>query len=607
MSSYDTLVQQCRSIIQDALESLDYDMVPFDVGPARGGHADMSSNVAFLLAKKMRQSPACMAEMVAGQCSVSGMVGVIESHPAGYVNITARWDILGQSILKECVNQDWDFGAKDTVTIEHTSVNPNKALHIGHVRNIVIGDVLARILRRVGHKVRVLNYVDDLGLQVAEAVLGFMHLGFDMNTPGDQKFDAYCGDVVYVEAARRCQDDAELQEVRSRILQDMERDYTPASHMAAEVTRKVLQAQLQTCWDMDIFYDLLNYESHIIESGLWGETFEKLKEMEITHLESDGDNKGCWVIGDKVIVRSNGTATYVAKDIPYAAWKMGAVQDPFSYVEYPGQPGGPLLQSALKDGMNADFGSHTVITVVDSRQARLQDMVTDIMARLAPSGSYVHLGYEAVTISPDTARILGIESEKNIQMSGRRGINVGADMVLDMLRRRAADETSKRNSDIDTNEVSRIIGVGTLRYEMIRQDLGRPITFDMDKSLRMEGDTASYILYSHARACRILEKSGTKPDYGGRLDVLVQDREKALLRLLSTYCVILNNAAENLAPKVVARYCYDMAVAFNMFYESTRVIGAKEYENARLCLVDAFCIVLRDALKTLGIGAPSRM
>lgn len=615
---YGRLLEEADRIIRDALDTLGYPEVRFSVEPSREGHGDASSNVAFLLAGELRLSPREVAAAVAGSCRAGGLVLSVEAHPSGYLNMRADWDRLAGVILAECVREGYGSGSSGAgarVSVEHTSVNPNKALHIGHVRNIVVGDVISRILRKAGHTVRVLNYIDDSGLQVADVVLGFTRLGFAAEPPGGEKFDAYCGDRVYVGTTRECEKDPSLQEARREILREIERGDTESARVAERVTRRVLAAQLQTCWNLGVRYDLLNYESQIVRSGLWGRAFERLKREGLATLETGGENAGCWVMGEKVIVRSNGTATYMAKDIPYAAWKLGLLEDPFGYEEYPGgQPGGPTLyQSTLEGGRPMDFAAERVITVIDTRQASLQKAVSEAVSRISPGGegSYVHLGYEAVTLSPGTAGQLGMDTGGRAQMSGRRGIYIGADAVYETLCRRAAAETAKRNPGMDARTleaVSRAVAVGTIRYEMIRQDLGRAIVFDLERSTSLEGDTAPYLLYSHARACRILEKAPGPPDHLADPAVLESGRERDLIRLLGMYGMVVEGASANLSPKVVARYCHDLAVAFNAFYESSRVIGAGgPLENARLRLVDGFGAVIRDALGILGIEAPARM
>ena len=608
--AYETLLEDARDIIDAALAGMP--RAEYAVEPARPGFGDASSNAAFLMAGAMRMRPSEVAARIAERCSPGGLVSGVEAHPSGYLNVRADWDMLSGRIMESCMSEGYGggFGDRSTV-VEHTSVNPNKALHIGHVRNVVIGDTISRILRKAGDRVTVLNYVDDSGLQVADVVLGFTQMGYDTEPPPGKKFDAYCGDVVYVGVTERAGTDPSLKERSRKILADIERGDTESAKVAAEVTRRVLADQLETCWSLGVVYDMLNYESQVVRSGLWETAFRKMREMEMATLAREGENAGCWVIRDKVIVRSNGTATYMAKDIPYASWKMGLVEDPFTYKEYGAQPDGTTLyESVLEGGRRMEReAADRVITVIDSRQADLQKTVSDIMERFG-GGEYIHLGYEAVTLSAATARTLGVQTQTGSQMSGRRGIYVGADQMYAKLRDRAAEETYKRNPDMGkdvVDAISRAVAVGAIRYEMIRQDLGRAITFDMERSTRLEGDTAPYLQYSHARARRILERAASEPDYAGDMSVLVQNKERAMLRLLGMYNIVVGDAYRNLSPKVVARYCHDLAVAFNTFYESYKVIGAGDLENARLCLTGAFCRVISDALGVLGIPAPERM
>lgn len=610
MMAYGMLLDAARDLIDAALGDTPHD-VRYAVDLARPGFGDASSNVAFLLAGVMKERPADIAGRIAGRCVPGGIIQKVEAHQTGYLNVWADWDVLGGLVIRSCMKAGYGggFGNKTSV-VEHTSVNPNKALHIGHVRNVIVGDSLSRILRKAGDRVTVLNYVDDSGLQVADVVLGFTRLGYVTEPPPGKKFDAYCGDVVYVGVSRQTQDDDTLKKKSRDILADIEKGGTESARMAAEVTRRVLADQLETCRRLGAAYDMLNYESQIVRSGLWKNVFEMLKEMGAAKLETEGVNTGCWVIRDKVIVRSNGTATYMAKDIPYAAWKLGLVDDPFTYGEYCTQPDGTTLYETVLEG-GQDLrreAADRVITVIDSRQASLQKTISNIMKRLG-GGAYIHLGYEAVTLSADTAKMLGVGTGDS-QMSGRRGIYVGADAMYETLRTRAAAETAKRNSAMPAGEVDSIsdaVAVGAIRYEMIRQDLGRAITFDMERSTRLDGDTGPYLQYSHARARRILEKAPAKPDHAQDLSCLAEAKERTMLRLLGTYPMVMGDAYHNLSPKVVARYCHDLAVAFNTFYESYKVIGAGEFENARLCLTEAFCVVISDALGVLGIAAPHRM
>jgi arginyl-tRNA synthetase len=550
-----------------------------------------------------------------------------EAHPSGYLNFFANWEKLNQLILSESNLDTFGFvelGNQSTIVVEHTSVNPNKALHIGHIRNIIIGDTISRILRKADYKVNVLNYVDDSGLQVADILVGFTHLGFNQESPDGKKFDHYCGDDVYVKTTQKYEEDSSLEEIRKNVLKDLEDESSETAKLADVVTRKVLSNQLETCWNLSVYYDCLNFESQIIRSGLWTGIFEKLKEMKLVEFENDGKNAGCWVIRgdgkeeDKIVVRSNGTATYIAKDIPYAAWKLGLLDDPFYYEKYPkDQPNSQkLFQTTLNSGdaTKENFSGSKVITVIDSRQARLQKIITELMGKFkSVPDAYVHLGYESVTLSSDTANTLGLETDgKQTQMSGRKGLYVSADSVYDLLKERTIQETTKRHPEIDSSEIQNIahsISVGTLRYEMIKQDLDKMITFDLTKSLSLEGDTAPYIQYTFARASRILEKSQRIPSIDIDFSLLSEKTELNLVKSIGLFGIFVRDAANNFSPKVIARYSHDLAVSFNSFYEHTKVlgIGDEKLENARLCLVNSFKITLEKSLDLLGIVAPNKM
>ena len=626
--TFQSILDEIQNNLNKVLSEMDVSEVDFSVEPAKPGFGDVSTNIAFLLAKQLKKSPKDIAELFSENYNKSTHTLVVksEAHPSGYLNFFANWEKLSQLILSESNLDTFGFvelGNKSTIVVEHTSVNPNKALHIGHITNIIIGDTISRILRKADYSVNVLNYIDDSGLQVADILLGFTHLGFSQDPPDGKKFDHYCGDDVYVKTTQKYEEDSSLEEIRKNVLKDLEDESSEIAKLGDVVTRKVLANQLETCWNLSVTYDCLNFESQIIRSGLWSKIFEKLKEMKLVEFENDGKNAQCWVIRgegkeeDKVIVRSNGVATYIAKDIPYAAWKLGLLEDPFYYEKYPtSQPGThELWQTTLNsDGSKENFTGQKVITVIDSRQARLQKIVTDLMGKFksAPD-AYSHLGYESVTLSSDTAKTLGLETDgKQAQMSGRKGLYVSADSVYDLLKEKIVAETTKRRPEIDSAEIQRIahdVSVGTLRYEMIKQDLDKIITFDLTKSLSLEGDTAPYIQYTFARASRILEKSERTPSIDVDYSLLSESSELDLVKTIGLFGIHVRDAANNLSPKVVARYCHDLAVSFNSFYEKNKVLGLDDenLEDTRLCLVNSFKMTLEKALDLLGVVAPSRM
>ncbi|MDH3736746.1 MAG: arginine--tRNA ligase [Nitrosopumilus sp.] len=627
--TFQSILDEIENNLKKILDGLSIPDVKFSVEPAKPGFGDVSSNISFLLSKQLKKKPKDIAEMLSEKYShySNTLVLKTEAHPSGYLNFFANWEKLPQLILSESYLDEFgdvDIGKDSTIVVEHTSVNPNKALHIGHIRNIIIGDTVSRILNKANYKVKVLNYVDDSGLQVADIIVGFNHFGFNQEPPAGKKFDHYCGDDVYVKTTEKYEKDSSLEEIRKNVLKELEDADSETAKFADKITKRVLANQLETCWNLAVSYDCLNFESQIIRSGLWSKIFEKLKEMTLIEFENEGKNAGCWVIRgenkeeDKVIVRSNGTATYIAKDIPYAAWKLGLLEDPFNYKKYEKeQPNSRILWQSTLDKANSvsqDFSGDKVVTVIDSRQARLQKIITTLMGKFKSiPDAYIHLGYESVTLSSDTAKILGLDTDgKQTQMSGRKGLYVNADSVYDILKEKTKQETQKRHPEMISSEIEKIahyVSVGTLRYEMIKQDLDKIIAFDLTKSLSLEGDTAPYIQYTHARASRILENSGLTPSIDVDFSLLKESSEIALIKIIGLFDLQIRDAANNLSPKVIARYCHDLAVAFNSFYEKVKVLelGDEKLENSRLCLVNSFKITLEKALDLLGIMAPDRM
>jgi arginyl-tRNA synthetase len=626
--TFRNLQEQVRASVVAGLKKAGYHEVQFDVSePPRKEFGDLTCNVAFPLSKQLKMPPPKIAQElinhikpVLGQFS---LISSVEPHPAGYLNFRANYAELSTSTLSSVMKED-NYGHvrldKKRVVIEHTSVNPNKALHVGHMRNVILGDTLHRIMKAAGQNVTVLNYVDDSGLQVADIVIGFKYAGFPVEPPDGRKFDQYCGDEVYVKVNQLYEKEPALAEKRKLVLREIEEGTSEIAKFAAMITKRVLDEQLKTCWRMKVRYDILNFESQIVVSQMWTKAFELLKKEGLVKLEQEGKNKGCWIIEaegeeDKVVVRSDGTATYIAKDIPYAAWKLGLVPDPFGYTEYAQQwDGTALYATTLAKDASRFSGGDRVITILDSRQSRLQRIISQVLGRIGTGKhDYQHLGYEAVTLSASTAKALGIDigDKQFMHMSGRKGIYVGADFVLDHLKEKAKGEVRTRNpefSDEQIDDIAEEIAVSAIRYNMVKQDLDKIITFDINESMSLEGDTGPYLQYAYARSQRILEKAGMDVR-DAKFDLLKEEPEIALIKEISKMELIVEDAAKSLSPKALARYAYTLATTFNVFYERVPVLKAegKELLAARLALVKAYGVALGNTLSILGIGALGKM
>jgi arginyl-tRNA synthetase len=633
------LIDEVRELVSSALTSAGYPVIGFDVSePPQKGFGDLSCNVAFLLSKHLKKPPSKIATELA-ELLRPYMQGsyILSVEPAGgHLNFKANYAQLSPAALSHVLENPEKYGYHNSgqdrhIVIEHTSVNPNKALHVGHLRNIIIGDTIYRIMRATNHRMTVLNYIDDSGLQIADIIVGFKFAGFPVTPPSkNQKFDHYCGDEVYVKINEMYEKDPKLAQKRNLVLKEIEEGRSETARFAMDITLRVLQEQLKTCWRMKVRYDLLNFESHIVVSKLWSNAFELLKRSGIAKYETEGKNKGCWVIKgekeeeDKILVRSDGTATYIAKDIPYAAWKLGLVEDPFFYREYTRQwDGSTLYATALADGsksIDKKFnGGESVITIIDSRQSRLQRIISQVLSKIGDRGhKYFHLSYEAVTLSSDTARVFDIDigNKQFMHMSGRKGIYINADYVLEALHARAYEEVKTRNHDFSEQQLHAIaeeITISAIRYDMIKQDFDKIITFDIKESLSLEGDTGPYLQYAYARSQRILEKSQQDIIIAGRSDFafdrLTHESEIALIKVIAKLDLVVEDAAKSFSPKLLAHYAYSLAMTFNLFYEKVPVLREQDNEvrMARLALVKAFGIALKNTLEVLGITALDRM
>lgn len=608
------------------------------VEPPHNAFGELTSNIAFQLAQRFNSNPYLVAKdlvdslliQLSNQRSRESLLNTIDAHPSGHINFRADWNVYPKAVIGEILDDSYgkfDFGKGKSVIIEHTSVNPNKALHVGHLRNMIIGDVLFRILSAVNYDTSVFYYVDDSGLQVADIVVGFMNAGFPIDPPDPTtKFDQYCGNEVYVKINDLYIKNPDLRQKRKSVLKSIEKGNSDLSRFAKDISLRVLRDQLKTCWSLKVRYDLLNFESDIVASKMWEKMFELLKNKGRAAYETEGKNKGCWVIrgsdgdDDKVLIRSDGTLTYVAKDMPYAAWKLGLFSDPFLYYVFSEQWDTSILRAATLDttvGSHAKRqfgGAEIVINLIDSRQSRLQTIISSTLSAVAKfeKERYMHLSYEPVTLSSRTAKSLGIDiGNSSAHMSGRKGIYVGADQIMEILYKKAKEEIRSRHPNMTDSELSGIsesLGRAAVRYNMIKQDLERPIVFDLEESLSLDGDSGPYLQYAFARSQRLLEK-GELTHRTNCLANLLHEKESNLIRELSKMDLIIEQCSSQMNPKLMARYAHKLAVAFNLYYEKVPILKetSESLVSARLLLVKAFNIVMRLALNYLGIDPLNRM
>ncbi|MEM4281322.1 MAG: arginine--tRNA ligase [Candidatus Caldarchaeum sp.] len=594
--------------------------------PKQPAYGDVSTSAAFELGKKMGQNPYKSAKDVASRIDLSNsrLVAAVEAVPPGYLNFYAKWDELAKDILGEAISMGGRFGEVDIgkgryVLVEHTSVNPNKALHIGHARNTCLGDSIVRLLVKTGYRVAVANYIDDSGAQMAEILLAFQKLGYSMTPPPGVRFDDYCG-RIYSEVSRKIESDPMLNAEKRKISAALENRSSEVFALNRVIVEKVLKEQLRTCWRLGARYDILNRESDIILFDLWNEAFEKLRKSDSVYLLDEGAKKGCWMIklddhptlskeGDEVLVKSDGVTTYVARDIAYAAWKLGVLSRDFTYRRWCDNPDGTPLYITDFDGMEKPkFGNATLtVNVVDVRQKRPQEIVRHALRKLgADPVRYIHYAYEVVSLSRSDAEKLNIaiEGQSFIHMSGRAGIYINVDPLLDYIKEKAIAGASKRHPEWKRDkldEVGEKIAVAGFRYFMLRSDPEKMIVFDSEEASDIEGDTGPYIQYAYARATRILEKADAKPvpkPYSSQL----MNEEKQLVKTIGMLPLVFEEAVKLLSVKRVVTYLRELAVAFNEFYERCPVLTAEEdVEAFRLAVVEGFRSALSSASWVSGL------
>ncbi|HET9360663.1 MAG TPA: arginine--tRNA ligase, partial [Vicinamibacterales bacterium] len=545
------------SRILASLYSLDPASLPPLVldSPPNRDLGDLGTPAAFELARRLRKAPRAIAQEIAGAFGALQGVRQVTAAPNGYLNFfLERPAFLLQRLGPSAPQARSDAGK---AIVEHTAINPNKAAHIGHLRNAALGDTLVRVLRFNSVPVEVQNYIDDTGVQVADVVVGFRVLEGktleEVRAIADTtRFDYYCWDL-YARVTEWYGQDKARGDVRARTLHDIEHGGNENAAIAAFIADRIVRCHLATMARMNVDYDLLTWEGDILRLKFWAQAFEVLKAKGAVYLRQDGRLAGCWVMPiqedveatpnsqlptpneperdtdedaeerEKVIVRSNGVVTYVGKDIAYQFWKLGLLGRDFQYRVFAPRPHGPLWATSSTDGAAehpAYGGASYVYNVIDVRQSYLQKLLKQALIAVGhPEGAERshHFSYEMVALSHATARELGFapppdsEDAKRpfVEVSGRKGLGVKADDLLDTVIRKAGTEVSKRNPELPEAEVARtagLIGIAAVRYFLIKFSRGKVIAFDLDEALSFEGESGPYIQYAVVRANNIFQK-----------------------------------------------------------------------------------------------------
>ncbi len=608
--------------------------------PKDSKFGELALPVAFSLAKQLRKAPRAIAEQLAAELA-GKLPGVASIEVAGNGYLNLRFARSGYaSLLLEGPPLVTSTGTK--VIVEHTNINPNKAAHIGHLRNAILGDTFVRMMRAGGQHVEVQNYIDNTGVQVADVVVGFHFLEqrslaeVRAISSGD-RFDYLCWDL-YARTSQYYETHPEAKEWRAATLHEIEAGHGPLSEMGHIVADAIVECHLNTMLRLGIQYDVLPRESEILHLKFWSSAFAQLKERQAIYLETEGKNKRCWVMpgsafrenageeDSKVIVRSNGTVTYVGKDIAYQLWKFGLLGKDFFYrLSRRYSDGRPCYVSqANPDGaLDVRFGgADRVYNVIDSRQSYLQDVVAAGLRALnypAQAERSIHFSYEMVGLTPRTCADLNIplsaeDAERSfVEVSGRKGLGVKADDLIDQLIERAQAEVDSRHADKPVDErstIARQIAVCALRYFMLKFTRSTVIAFDLQEALSFEGETGPYVQYATVRARKILrtavERGIPLPDFRQDLspEILAATfADEALWQLLldiSRLDSVLLKATDGGEPAHVARYAFQLAQAFSRFYHDFRVIDEPD-EKRRAVLLWLTHYLGEQLARTLGI------
>jgi arginyl-tRNA synthetase len=623
----------------------------------------------FPFARPLHSAPLKIAEALRADIGAVDGIAEMQVAPPGYLNVSIDRAWMAAALAAAKPINEIPHGK---ILVEHSSINPNKAAHIGHLRNAILGDTFVRLLRHAGSAVDVQNYIDNTGVQVADVVVGFMHIENKSRAEIEAltlqpRFDYYCWDL-YAQVSKWYEADKQNLQVRLQTLHAIEDASTETAAIADLISVAVLRRHLETMDRLGIEYDFLPRESEILHLQFWDAAFIKLKESSVLTFETEGKNRGCWVMrragtakttstteatavteenkiteeAQKVIVRSNGTVGYVGKDIAYHMWKFGLLGRDFAYRKFYRYPNDhDCWISTTPDDKNAEkdhphFGDVSeIFNVIDARQSEAQNTVIEALRGLGhgeAADHYTHLSYEMVALTPRCAAELGYtlsdedKMRSYIEVSGRKGFGVKADDLLDQLIASAKKEVDSRHpqlSDSERQEIATQIAIGALRYFMLKFTKQSVIAFDFKEALSFEGETGPYAQYAVVRATSIFRKAGIDPETfyaAGAASISAADLanyltgnagnefwELWLASSKSSY--VIDKCIATTEPAYLAKHVFQLAQLFNTFYHRHPILTEPE-EKRKQFLLATVAVVRRElvlCLAVMGITVPAVM
>ena len=663
---YQTLTKRLRQALAGHIrEKYGVELAIVLERPPKIEMGEAASPVCFELAKRLKKAPRLIAQEIAnGLPRVKG-IAKVEVAGGGYLNAyfdrATFWETLRQGAEQKADSQEW---LSHKIIVEHTSINPNKAAHIGHVRNAVLGDTMARILRHAGSMVQIQNYIDNTGVQLADVVIGFLHM--EQRTPVSVKmmameprFDYHCWDL-YAKATQFLAEDKErAAKLRGETLKAIEEGRGEEAEVAEVVADAIVGCHLRTMARLGIRYELLARESEILHLKFWDAAFEMLRKSGAIQLATSGKMAGCWIMPweeevkevkevkeetsededensqDKIIVRSNGTVTYVGKDIAYQLWKFGLLGKDFHYRKWPNAPAGEEVWATTSGAGDANaphFGApaQRVYNVIDTRQAYVQEVVAQGLRGLGhaeAAENSIHLWYERLVLTPRCAAEMGYELSADeakkpyLEVSGRKGLGVKADDLIDRLEAAALGEVAQRHADMVAEEqklTAHAIAVGALRFFLLKFTRNAIIAFDFKDALSFEGETGPYCQYAVVRIRGIRRKGAeagatnvevTKQSAGKLLAGAEGSSLWELLVAAGSLDYAVDAAIATQEPAFMAKYAFQLAQAFNNFYHKHHILSEADEEKRAflLRLTELVEAQLVRALSLLGIEAPEKM
>jgi arginyl-tRNA synthetase len=656
-----------RNRLRDALAAFIQETYGVDIPvvlekPPKLEMGEAASPVCFELAKRLRKAPRAIAQEIAVAFSKPDGIARVEVAGGGYLNAYFDRAALWNSLVRaQHAAPQSATNPTPRVIVEHTSINPNKAAHIGHLRNAVLGDTMVRLLRETGRQVVVQNYIDNTGVQVADVVMAFQHmekksLAEVKEIAAKPHFDYLCWDL-YAKATQFFEaDKVRAAALRGETLKAIEAGASETAQIAAIIADTVVGYHLRTMSRLDIYYELLARESEILHLHFWDAAFEKLKASGAIQYATSGKNAGCWIMPwknegkqadevevdeaeeshedqAKIIVRSNGTVTYVGKDIAYQLWKFGLLGKDFNYTKWPNPPDGKTVW-ATTTGANEPGAPHfggvdVVYNVIDARQAYLQDVVAEGVRALGhpkEADNSIHFDYEIVALTPRCAAEMGYEisgddAKSYVEVSGRKGLGVKADDLITRMLQAAEARVLQKQSTMAADELKKTantLAVGALRFFLLKYTRNTIIAFDFEDALKAEGETGPYCQYAVVRIRGIRRKgaevAADRPTItDDSLKKFLEGPEAAdlweLLLLNGSLDHAVDAAIGTQEPAFVAKYAFQLAQAFNNFYHKHHILSEPDDQKRAFLLALTELVEQRlvQSLHLLGIETPEKM